>query len=212
MKRKSGIILAGLFAALAAAGIYSTNYTGEDIVVIKPCITETGEVSQDTFRLAETKDIKVHAYKKYRDRDINRNLKLVIHHSAGSKDATIADLSKIHVDENGWAKLSYHFAVNYKGHVLFINDLDKLTYHVKGSNTISIGILMIGSYNLYEPSDELLDTLEIIIDYLKSQLDIDEVSIHNRMPGAETLCPGVYAEKKLEERNIIARRLKNIEL
>ena len=205
-------IISGLVIALLSLGVVVTNFTGEDIDIIAPCVTESGEISQDTFLVSKNNDILKHPTKTYKALDLDLKVNLVLHNSAGNKKATIADLSRIHVVENGWPKLSYHIGINYLGQVLLINELDLLTYHARGNNTVSIGILMIGNYELEKPSEEMMNSVEIVVNYLKNELGIENVTIHNRIPRANTLCPGKFAEEALEDRKIIPRILKRNEL
>lgn len=208
-KKSLTIITTVLIALGLTTGIY--NYTDDDILIIEPCITESGELSQDTI-VIEKEDILKHSYKKFGKRSIQDSLVIVYHHSVTNKKATAHDLARIHVKDNNWPGTGYHFGINYKGDILLLNDLETLGYHARGSNTIGIGMVMIGNYEIEQPSDEMIKSIKFLTKALKDNFKISKGLPHNKVKGASTLCPGKFLEKKLEEDGLITRVLKKSEL
>jgi hypothetical protein len=78
-----------------------------------------------------------------------------------------------------------------------LNEIDKLSYHAKGNNTNSIGIVLIGNYEVNEPSEKMLVSFENLINAHCENLDIVSIVGHKDAKFARTLCPGKNAHKKL---------------
>ncbi|MCF2132509.1 peptidoglycan-binding protein [Strepomyces sp. STD 3.1] len=116
----------------------------------------------------------------------------VWHHSltklsaGGSKIESFADF---HVRTNGWPEIAYHLiidpkhVVNGKATIYYCVDIAKRSYHVGNSNTIGLGICVIGDYR----TDVLSDAAIRSIADLRNALVKDGIGrydkAHNEMPG-----------------------------
>jgi N-acetylmuramoyl-L-alanine amidase len=129
----------------------------------------------------------------------------VWHHSltklsaGGSKIESFADF---HVRTNGWPEIAYHLiidpkhVVNGKATIYYCVDISKKSYHVGNSNTIGLGICVIGDYR----TDKLdTPTLRTIQD-LHAALIKDGIGkydkAHNEMPGYSWKDCCVYSYQK----------------
>lgn len=206
MKNKNPlIILIGSLLALGGAGIVIDNYTEDLVMLVQPCITEDGRLSQDTIWVAENRPILRHTKKKYGKRSTKDSLIIVVHHPVMDKESTANDVAKIHVKGNNWAGIGYHWGIDYKGGYEIYNTIETLSYHVRGSNTVSLAILCKGNFEKERPTEEMLVALDNLIESLKKSYLIKEVTIHKRMPKAATKCPGKYLEEALIKRNTISK-------
>ncbi|PAK49597.1 hypothetical protein CHH47_12715 [Priestia megaterium] len=127
-----------------------------------------------------------------RKNDVNSITTRVWHHSltklsaGGSKIESFADF---HVRTNGWPEIAYHLiidpkhVVNGKATIYYCVDISKKSYHVGNSNTIGLGICVIGDYRTDKLSEA---TIRSIIDLHKA-LIADGIGkydkAHNEMPG-----------------------------
>ena len=140
-----------------------------------------------------------------RKKGVNSITTRVWHHSltklsaGGSKIESFADF---HVRTNGWPEIAYHLiidpkhVVNGKATIYYCVDISKRSYHVGNSNTIGLGICVIGDYR----TDKLdTSTLKSIQD-LHAALIKDGIGkydkAHNEMPGYSWKDCCVYSYQK----------------
>ena len=178
MRKRVLFSVAGL---LAAVGVGIFNYTGNDITL------EEGEK-------IETRYLQKHLTKHYRERSIEDSLYITVHHTAGSKFQSLESIAKYHVERRGWPEIAYHIAINYKGEVMFLNDIEERTYHAGGFNTTRIGVVLIGNYETDYPTEEMEKSLLAVTDALCLTLKIKGIEGHRDTKA--TLCPGTNAYNK----------------
>jgi N-acetylmuramoyl-L-alanine amidase len=127
------------------------------------------------------------------------------HHSltllaaGGSRIESFADF---HVRTNGWPEIAYALIIDPKHEIdgkaaiYYCVDIAKRTYHVGNSNTIGLGICVIGDYRTDKLSEA---TIRSIIDLHKA-LMADGIGkydkAHNEMPGYSWKACCVYDYKK----------------
>lgn len=180
-------IIAGvLLAGSSGYGVY--NYTGNEIIL------PNGETMV-------THDLPKSLTKVYKERDIKDSLTIVIHHTAGSKSQSLETIAKFHVEKRGWPEIAYHIAINESGDVFLLNNIEEKTYHNSADNTNTIGIVAVGNYQNYEPSQELINSIQAVTDALCLTLKIKGIKGHRDYKS--TLCPGEYLYNELTEQNII---------
>ncbi|TYR81124.1 LysM peptidoglycan-binding domain-containing protein [Priestia megaterium] len=116
----------------------------------------------------------------------------VWHHSLTKLSAggsNIVAFANFHVGTNGWPEIAYHLIIdpntiiNGKAAIYYCVDISKRSYHAGNSNTIGLGICVIGDYR----TDKLSEvTIRSIIDLHKA-LIADGIGkydkAHNEMPG-----------------------------
>jgi hypothetical protein len=104
-----------------------------------------------------------------------------------------------HISPNGAPHICYHYGIDGDGVVNHMNHLSATTWHAKGQNTSSIGILLVGDYDgpSYKgkdtkPSKSQLVSLEkllnYLVDYESLSLEKNDTYGHNAF-GKEN-CPG----------------------
>ncbi|WP_319004662.1 peptidoglycan-binding protein [Priestia flexa] len=116
----------------------------------------------------------------------------VWHHSLTKLSAggsNIVSFANFHVGTNGWPEIAYHLIIdpntiiNGKAAIYYCVDISKRSYHVGNSNTIGLGICVIGDYRTDKLSEA---TIRSIIDLHKA-LMADGIGkydkAHNEMPG-----------------------------
>jgi len=107
---------------------------------------------------------------------------IVIHHSL-SKDSIVADweaIRKYHREINGWADIGYHNGIEQVGNSLVLQvgrPESQPGAHVKElhMNSQSLGICVVGNYDVAPPGMELMRILAEI-----ANRKISEYSIHGR--------------------------------
>lgn len=94
-------------------------------------------------------------------------------HCSASKPSQmwdVDDIRQIHIDK-GWSDVGYHFVLPRQGGVQQGRPLNAIGAHVRGHNTVSVGICMIGGVNaVMEPENNFTDdqwfALEKTYDFL----------------------------------------------
>jgi len=133
--------------------------------------------------------------KEYSFRSLDRDLYITFHHSA-TKGQSIEEIATYHVEQKGWPGIAYHFAINWEGDVFQLQKLDEITYHSKGRNTESIGIVFVGNFQEKDLPDVAVESAECLVMGLKESLNI--VGVRGHRDVRATLCPGDFAYSKIK--------------
>lgn len=94
---------------------------------------------------------------------------LVLHHTAfatsgiggrtlAAESAHMRAIQRWHLDR-GWATVGYHFVVAPSGRVFRGRPVDRLGAHVLGHNAGTVGICLMGNFELERPTPEALSSL-----------------------------------------------------
>ena len=93
----------------------------------------------------------------------------------------------------GWKSIGYHFVVEDDGQLIACKPLDRVGMHVKGHNTHSIGICLVGDNTseteCWTPSQTR--TLGLLHFVLSAMFPEAVWLGHRDMPDTATLCPGL---------------------
>lgn len=148
----------------------------------------------------------------------------IILHCSDSLHGNAAIISKWHVlpkpDGRGWSNIGYHYIVlngqlssnafnkNYDGHIETGRPLDddnllesfEYGAHVKGMNTKSIGICMIGESGKF--TDKQIRSMEYLLIGLGQQFGELEISQHSDWDSKKPQCAG-FTQDYIDELNKI---------
>lgn len=129
--------------------------------------------------------------------------RIVIHHSATPTDDAM-NMHRVHKARGMKNGLAYHFVISngsrkaYDGEI-FIGDRWKGQLdggHMKrlSDNKTSIGICLIGNFELRSPTSKQMKSLEGLCEYLmnKCRLSPSHVTTHKILHPNHTVCPGKY--------------------
>lgn len=121
--------------------------------------------------------------------------KIVVHCSATTNSAKIdrRAIDQIHRSQ-GWLTIGYHFLIKKDGTIQRGRPIDTVGSHVKGHNSDSIGICLVGGINSKGEScnnftHEQFVALSSLIDYLLSVYRDCEVLGHRDFKGVSKDCP-----------------------
>ena len=87
-----------------------------------------------------------------RQRDISTIDKVILHQELGDGDAAAVNEYHRRYDPRGsaygrnWPRIAYHFVLEKSGAVEQVNALTDVTWHCRGQNTHSIGIMLVGNF------------------------------------------------------------------
>jgi len=147
----------------------------------------------------------------------HKPVRIAIHHSesptvAGySGNGTIKAIHKWHTQNNGWIAEGYHYLISPDGSTIFEGrPADIAGAHCGGNppkgydrqfgNTGSIGICLIGNYDLEKPAPDAMRTLAVLLFDLCERWQIDPANIYGHCEAwrpAGTRCPGEHLYRAL---------------
>ena len=116
---------------------------------------------------------------------------IVIHHAAMLPATSRPDIHDLHLS-NGWAGIGYHKVILADGTVEDGRPLSTVGAHALGANQRSVGIVLVGNFNLQPPPEvQLAAAVRVTQDLLRQyNLGPDKVLPHRGVTKG-TVCPGL---------------------
>ena len=118
---------------------------------------------------------------------------IVIHHTAGDEHGKISDIARIHMKENRWNSIGYHYFIASDGVVYQLrNDRESEVPHAIGYNDNCVAICICGNFSEKEcPSYIWNIALELTRKMMERyHVDAKHVLAHRELPGNQTECCG----------------------
>lgn len=116
--------------------------------------------------------------------------KIIIHHTASSKNTTVEQIRDWHVNGNGWSDIGYHFIVLGDGTVETGRHINKTGAHCRGHNKGSIGICVTGNTSQEPPNKLQLESLWAKLKLLMEEYNLDRHNVYGHRDFGATECPG----------------------
>ena len=139
-----------------------------------------------------------HRRRRYRRRKLSSIRYIVVHHGAAMGDglSRIRAYARYHVESLGWPGIGYHFAVAKDGTIYRTQPLDVVSYHVGGYNSKSVGVVLVGHYDIEDPPPEQMASARHLCAWLCEELGLppENVRGHREFPGVHKTCPGLKVE------------------
>jgi hypothetical protein len=143
--------------------------------------------------------------------------RITVHHSGGAiftaiergpVGRAIKAIQDTHVGSNGWDDIGYHLVVDPAGRAWEGRHLDRIGAHAgsRALNKGNIGILVLGNFDLQQPTAAQLDRLEELLLRLRRRFAIagSKIYTHNAVRAVEdlgpTACPGRHLAEWLKSR------------
>ena len=149
--------------------------------------------------------IQTHETKEYKTTDI-RNKTVIVIHNTGT-EVSFDSNAKYHVEGRNWPGIGYWGGITRDGRFEKFNEVDVISYQTKGSNSVTIGIVLQGNMDKTPPTEAQLNTLRILVASLEIVMpDIQKVIGHKDAikifgKGTNTNCPGKFLYPYIEELN-----------
>lgn len=99
-------------------------------------------------------------------------------------------LHHVHVVQNGWDDIGYHFIINTDGSVIDGRPMDRMGAHVKGHNRDNIGIALVGRSLFHR---EQFKRLRQMLDAIRDNYFIpaNEIYAHYELDKKGKTCPNI---------------------
>ena len=125
-------------------------------------------------------------------REINR---LIIHHSLTKDSLTVSAgaIRRYHMETLGWRAVGYHYLQERIGdyeEILKGRFHHEIGAHTKGHNHDSIGICLIGNYDLTSPFEDQYQLLAKLCAEIMYTYDLPMNDVYPHSEFADKTCPG----------------------
>lgn len=116
---------------------------------------------------------------------------VAIHHSAIPLDTneTIKSVQDLHMDTNHWADVGYHYIIDKNGIVYEGRDIHVRGASVAGYNTGTIGLCVMGNFEIDSPLEIQLTVLQQVVNWLATTYTLTHLAAHGEF-NPESVCPG----------------------
>lgn len=137
--------------------------------------------------------------------------RITIHHEGwtavwfsdwASTAARIESDRRTHVSDRGWGDIGYHFIIDRAGRVWEGRNVAYQGAHVKDNNERNLGIMLLGNFDLQEPTTAQQESLRHTISVLSRHYRIPAARVYSHQEITPTRCPG----KLLQPRFAAMRR------
>lgn len=133
---------------------------------------------------------------------------IVVHHTAGSRDSTVADIRRAH-RARGFSDIGYHAVIYGDGSLHRGRPENQMGAHARGANRGSLGVTTCGNFQNEEPSQQQLIKLIYVLTYWCQKYGVEPVNIkgHRDVGTTATVCPGNNLYKYLPGIRRVVRQL-----
>lgn len=116
---------------------------------------------------------------------------VAIHHSASllAANETMLDIQNLHMNSNGWADIGYHYGIDKDGVIYAGRDVGVRGASVAGYNTGTIGVVLMGNFEVDSPLEVQLTALQHLLNWLAYTYLLTHLAAHREF-NPESLCPG----------------------
>ena len=132
---------------------------------------------------------------------------ITVHHE-GMPDPirfTARGLTAEHLDmvrrshrNRGWADIGYHFIIDRAGRAWEGRPLRYQGAHVKDHNEHNIGVMVLGNFDIQQPTHAQLTTLRDTVRGLRRHFHVSQGAIHTHQELRPTACPGQSLQPRVE--------------
>ncbi len=142
-------------------------------------------------------------------RDYRKIDKVILHQELGN--GSVESVNAYHISETshiapgvGAPHIAYHYAIRKNGEIVLCNDPQDVTWHCKGQNQTSIGIMLVGDFtgpghNGGVPTNEQREAFFELADYLMNEFDLSPEDFFGHCDFGKPACPGDEAYSWIRE-------------
>lgn len=115
---------------------------------------------------------------------------IIIHHSALPLSDGPLEIQKLHQTNKGFADIGYHFVIDDSGQIYAGRALNVRGAHTGGHNTGTLGIVLLGNFEVGQPTSRQLESLKELAHCLISEFGFTHLAGHRDFQPGATVCPG----------------------
>ena len=151
-----------------------------------------------------------HESRRWSKRDISNIKKMIFHQelAEGTIEAVnqyhITPSSHNHLSSKGAPHFAYHFGIRKNGEVCQCNSYEDITWHAKGQNVVSVGVMLVGDFKGYnhpggDPTSEQMDSLAQLVSRLQKEFSLDNQAVYGHYHFGKLACPGDTVRRWLQK-------------
>jgi len=137
--------------------------------------------------------------------------KIIVHQELGWGSAE--QVHEYHISEKSHLKpgvgapaIAYHFVVEADGQILQVNDDTAITWHCKGENMHSLGIMVVGDFagidhSGDEPWPIQIESIEKLLDHLIANYNLTKNDVYGHEAFGKPACPGFTISNLIRKYN-----------
>ncbi len=114
---------------------------------------------------------------------------IVLHHAA--MKGSIYDVHNLHIKQNGWSGIGYHFYVRQDGSIYRGRPIEKMGAHAEGYNDSTVGICFEGNFEKEKMSNYQLEAGRFLIAHIRECYG-KHLPIKKHSSICATACPGKH--------------------
>jgi N-acetyl-anhydromuramyl-L-alanine amidase AmpD len=166
------------------------------------------------------KELPWHAERVWMKRELTQIDKIIIHQELGESSVEnvntyhISVGPKNHITPQGCPHICYHYGIRKNGEIVQANELSDITWHCKGQNQNSVGIMLQGNFSgpgydmgSSEPTPEQIHSTEELVDSLLVSLNLKNTDVFGHYQFGKPACPGYVMQDWVEKK----RNMLNLE-
>ena len=115
---------------------------------------------------------------------------LVVHHAALEFHHGPRTIQRLHILRKGYADVAYHFFIDGLGQLYEGRPLAARGAHTGGYNTGTVGVCLLGNFELIPSLQAQLDTLQALASTLGREYALTHLAGHRDFQPEATVCPG----------------------
>lgn len=115
---------------------------------------------------------------------------IVVHHSALEFYHGPREIQRLHMQSVGFADVGYHFMIDGLGQVYEGRPFTVRGTHTGGFNTGTVGICLLGNFEVVYPPTAQVNSLIALVSYLAPAFAITHLAGHRDFQPGATVCPG----------------------
>jgi len=159
------------------------------------------------------KELPWHAERVWRKRAVSEINKIILHQELGESSVENVNAyhtsvsPQNHITPKGCPHICYHYAIRKNGEIVQTNELSDITWHCKGQNQHSLGIMLVGNFSgpgydlgTSEPTPEQISSTEELINFLLESLHLTNTDVFGHYYFGKPACPGNKMQEWIENK------------
>ena len=173
-----------------AARASGATHEAEPASALPAAMKVGGLITRKTWRAA-------HADPRNMNRSDGRWNWITIHHSVFNSPTdpldTVRRIQRVHMKNEGYADIGYHFLIDGQGRVIEGRGLQWQGAHAGGQNNRgNVGICLLGNFDEERPTQAAIRSLDRLVHELQRKLRIPRQNVRPHKAWRETECPGEH--------------------
>jgi len=120
---------------------------------------------------------------------------------------TWSAIRRYHMKQKGWSDIGYHVGIGPDGSIWLLRPIERSGAHCLGKNSHSVGVVMIGDFDVENPYDNGYATAIDVIAAVCHAYELDADAVYFHRDFANKTCPGTKIKRE-DVRRLVNSKLK----